>query len=135
MTLRIHLPLPRDKHDTQNAQALIALPWNDIAPAMPEILEWVQDANWPVAAVLLPYLAGIGPRLAPYIKTVLASGDSQWKYFVLQGIVRHSRELAFELGGELKRCAYAPTIEELEEGVAEAVREILQCQLITVPSQ
>jgi len=121
----MRLPLPRDKHDTQHAQALIALNWEELRPAMPQILEWVQDANWPVAAVLLPYLAGIGPRLAPYIKTVLASEDEQWKYFVLLGIVRHSPELAFELSGELKRLAHAPTIRELEEGVSEVAREML----------
>ncbi|WP_219115800.1 DUF5071 domain-containing protein [Janthinobacterium sp. UMAB-56] len=119
------LPLPRDKHDTQNAQALIALPWDEIAPAMPQILEWIQDVNWPVAAVLLPYLAGIGPRLAPYVKTVLASNDEQWKYFVLQGIVRHSPGLADALDGELTRFALAPTAAELEEGVAEEARAIL----------
>lgn len=121
----MRLPLPRDKHDTQHAQALIALSWEELRPAMPQILEWVQDANWPVAAVLLPYLAGIGPRLAPYIKTVLASDDEQWKYFVLLGIVRHSPKLAFELGGELNRLAHAPTFGELEEGVAEVAREML----------
>ncbi|CAM2925196.1 DUF5071 domain-containing protein [Janthinobacterium lividum] len=131
----MHLPLPRDKHDTENAQALIALSWEELRPAMPQILEWVQDVNWPVAGILLPYLAGIGPRLAPYVKTVLASNDEQWKYFVLQGIVRHSRELAFELDGELQRFAHAPTMGELEEGVAEVAREILQCQIITVVGQ
>ncbi|WP_215404275.1 DUF5071 domain-containing protein [Janthinobacterium sp. JC611] len=120
------LPLPRDKHDMRNAQALIALSWEEIRPAMPQILEWVQDVNWPVAGVLLPYLAGIGPRLAPYIKTVLAGNDEQWKYFVLQGIVRHSRELAAALSGELTRFALAPTVAELEEGVAELAREMLR---------
>ena len=131
----MRLPLPRDKHDTQHAQELIALSWEELRPAMPQILEWVQDANWPVAAVLLPYLAGIGPRLAPYIKTVLASDDEQWKYFVLHGIVRHAPELAFELDGELQRFAHAPTRGELEEGVAEVAREILLCQIITVAGQ
>ncbi|MCC7702785.1 DUF5071 domain-containing protein [Janthinobacterium sp. GW460P] len=126
------LPLPRDKHDTQNAQALTALRWEELRPAMPQILEWVQDANWPVAAILLPYLAGIGPRLAPHIKTVLASDDEQWKYIVLLGIVRHSSGLAAAVDGELRRFALAPTAAELEEGVAEAAREILECQVITV---
>lgn len=125
MTPRMTLPLPRDKHDTQHAQALIALPWDDIAPAMPQILEWVQDANWPVAAVLLPYLAGIGPRLAPDVKTVLAGNDEQWKYFILQGIVRHSPGLAAALNGELTHLALTPTPGEVEEGVAEVARAIL----------
>lgn len=129
------MPLPRDKHDTRSARALIALSREQIHPAMPQILEWVQDVNWPVAAVLLPYLAGIGPRLAPYVKTVLASDDDQWKYSVLHGIVRHSRELAFELDGELQRFSHAPTRGELEEGVAEVAREILLCRIITVAGQ
>ncbi|MGK5004705.1 DUF5071 domain-containing protein [Janthinobacterium sp. LB2P70] len=122
----MHLPLPRDKHDTQHAQALIALRWDDIAPAMPQILEWVQDVNWPVAAVLLPYLAGVGARLAPYVKTVLAGNDEQWKYFILQGTVRHSPGLAAALNGELTRFALMPTPGELEAGVAEVAREILE---------
>ncbi|MBR7634702.1 DUF5071 domain-containing protein [Janthinobacterium lividum] len=121
----MHLPLPRDKHDTENAQALIALSWEELRPAMPQILEWVQDVNWPVAGILLPYLAGIGPRLAPYVKTVLASNDEQWKYFVLQGIVRHSPGLALAVDKELTRFARAPTAAELEEFVAEVAREIL----------
>lgn len=121
----MHLPLPRDKHDTENAQALIALSWEELRPAMPQILEWVQDVNWPVAGVLLPYLAGIGPRLASYVKTVLASNDEQWKYFVLQGIVRHSPGLALAVDKELTRFALAPTAAELEEFVAEVAREIL----------
>ena len=119
------LPLPRDKHDTGNAQALTALPWEEIRPAMPQILEWVQDANWPVAAILLPFLASIGPRLAPYLKTVLASDDEQWKYVVLLGIVSHSPGLASAVDGELTRFALAPTAGELEEGVAEVALEIL----------
>ena len=126
------LPLPRDKHDTGNAQALTALPWEEIRPAMPQILEWVQDANWPVAAILLPFLAGIGPRLAPYLKTVLASDDEQWKYVVLLGIVRHSPGLAAAVDGELQRFTLAPTAAELEDGVAEAARGILKCQIIMV---
>ncbi|MDO8033389.1 DUF5071 domain-containing protein [Janthinobacterium sp. SUN128] len=121
----MHLPLPRDKHDTENAQALIALSWEELRPAMPQILEWVQDVNWPVAGILLPYLAGIGPRLAPYVKTVLAGNDEQWKYFVLQGIVRHSPGLALAVDNELTRFALAPTAAELEEFVAEVAREIL----------
>lgn len=66
---------------------------------------------------------------------MLAGNDEQWKYFVLQGIVRHSRELAFELDGELQRFAHAPTMGEMEEGVAEVAREILQWQIITVAGQ
>ncbi len=122
----MRLPLPRDKHDTQNAHALVALRWEELQPLMPHILEWVQDANWPVAAVLLPYLAGIGPRLAPYVQTVLASDDEPWKYLVLQRIVRPSPGLALALEGELRRFARAPTLAELEEGVAEVAREILR---------
>ena len=75
--------------------------------------------------MLLPYLAGMGQRLAPDVKTVLAGGDEQWKYFILQGIVRHSPRLAAALNGELTRFALTPTPGEVGEGVAEVARAIL----------
>lgn len=50
----VFLPsLPRDKHDTANATALVAASWEIIEPVMPRILEWMQDLNWP-AKVLAP---------------------------------------------------------------------------------
>jgi hypothetical protein len=52
--------LPRDKHDTDSAAALVSLGWEAVLPVVPEIMEWVQDSNWPVARVFSPFLVEAG---------------------------------------------------------------------------
>src|SRR5262249_44528772 len=47
--------LPTGKHDVASARALVALGYPAVAPVLPQLLEWVQDINWPVAAVLAPF--------------------------------------------------------------------------------
>ena len=85
----------------------------------------MQDSNWPVAAVLRPFLAAQGARLALQVKPIFATADDVWKYFILAGIVRKSPELASALGAELARMAGSPTAGERLEGVAAQAQEIL----------
>lgn len=117
--------LPRDKHDTDAAQALVVLGWERVECVAPQMLEWMQDSNWPVAAVLRPFLVAQGARLAPFIGPIFASNDEVWKYFILDGIVRQSPELASALGTELARLAGHPTAGERLEGVTAQAQEIL----------
>lgn len=117
--------LPRDKHDTQAAQALVALEWEQVACVVPQILEWMQDSNWPVAAIFRPFLIAQGARLAPCIKLILATDDATWKYCILEGIVRHSPALASALDMELQHLASFPAADELQEGVTALAHEIL----------
>lgn len=95
-------------------------------PIASRLLEWVQDANWPVARVLSPSLAQAGKALAPHVRSVLASDDEQWKYHVLQSVVAQSLELAEALGPELRRIALHPTAAEHEEEVDVVARHALK---------
>lgn len=56
--------LPRDKHDLDNLQLLKNLGWPAIEPVLPDLLEWVQHMNWPVARSLAPFLAGLGQQFS-----------------------------------------------------------------------
>lgn len=85
----------------------------------------MQDLNWPVARVFQPFLIDAGAPLAPYIKLILASDDSIWKYTVLVGVVGQSPPLAAALHADLARLAAAPTTDEQIEGVTEQARAIL----------
>jgi hypothetical protein len=118
--------IPRHKHDTERVQALVDRGYPEIEPILPELLEWVQDMNWPVAQALAPLLAGIGLPLAPYIRVILSSDDHLWKYFVLSGVVRRSPALRAELRPELDRLSAHPTDDERREEVDEVAREILE---------
>jgi Domain of unknown function (DUF5071) len=116
--------IPTDKLDTTNAKALVALGYPAVAEALPSMLEWVQDLNWPVARVFRPFLAGIGAPLAPHIRAIVNTTDETWKWSVLQGIVGQSRELAESLRSELRRLEKSPTPREAHEGLQTLAQEI-----------
>lgn len=117
--------LPRDKYDTASAEKLVSLGWEKVLPVMPDILEWLQDINWPVAAVFRPFLIDVGAPLAPFIKAVLATDDNVWKYGILVSVVGQSPELAAELRSDLERLRSTPSAGEKLEGVSELAQEIL----------
>lgn len=118
--------LPHDKSDTENAEKLVALGFPAVEPVLPQLLEWIQDLNWPVAQVLQHLLASIGAPLAPHVRTVLRQEDQIWKYWVLHSVVRESNELAGALRADLQRIALSPTASEQMEEVDVAAKEILE---------
>lgn len=75
--------LPVDKHDLPKAEAIVALGYPAVEELLPALLAWMQDPNWPVAKVLMPFLAGIGEPLAPHLCAIFESDDDVWKYWVL----------------------------------------------------
>ena len=79
--------LPKHKSDYENTQYLISLGYPIIEPILPELLEWVQDINWPVARLLAPFLISIGANLKPYIIPILHGNDSVWKYWIISSIL------------------------------------------------
>lgn len=117
--------LPRDKHDAERARALVDLGWPAVEPVMPEIMTWLQDANWPIARVFYPFLASIGKPLAPYVRAVFDTTDDIWKRGVLELVLRNSSELAVAFRADLERLVTAPTANEQAEDLDETAREIL----------
>ena len=117
--------LPIDKMDTEAASKVVALGFPGVEPVLPQLLEWLQDMNWPVAQVFQPFLASIGAPLAPHIRAVLATDDDVWKYWLIQGVVVNSAELAHALKPELERLAHSPTDGETAEGVSEVSAQII----------
>lgn len=118
--------LPQDKLETHKAQAIVALGYPAAAPILMELVEWLQDINWPVARVLQPFLASIGAPLAPYVRHVLNSTDDTWKYWTIRFVVCESPELAESLLPELRRIAYASTRGEIREALDMLVKEIIE---------
>ena len=117
--------LPRDKRDTDSAELLIALGFPAVEPILPELVEWMQDINWPVAQRLQPFLVGIGVPLLDQVRHVLGTDDDIWKLWVLDGVVSPSPELQAALRPELERIADRPTPGEREHEVDACAREML----------
>ena len=118
--------VPVTKFETEKAAALVHLGFPAVEPVMPQILEWLQDLNWPVGRVFQPFLASIGQPLAPYIRTILAGQDDGWKYSLLRVVVDQSPELARTLRPELERVARSPSAGESKEEVNLVAIEILE---------
>jgi hypothetical protein len=118
--------LPRDKFDLEAAQRAAISDWNQMRPVAVQLLEWVQDSNWPVAGVLAPALANVGAPLAPFVDHVLAGNDETWKYNLIRSVVARSLELSSLLRPVLERIAFKPTQSETAEGVDQAARHVLQ---------
>jgi hypothetical protein len=117
--------IPRDKHDTQAVDAAIRAGYPTVAPVLRELLEWLQDANWPVARPLAPFLAGIGVALRPHVEPALQGDDNVWKYWLLTLVVAESEALAHVLAPTLARLAGTPTAAEREEDVDQAAQAII----------
>ena len=117
--------LPKDKHDTDKVKGIVALGFPAVEPILPDLLEWMQDVNWPVAQALLPFLANIGGPLAPHVRHVLETDDEVWKYFVLSYIVVRSPELQTMLRADLERLATCPTRGEQAEELDMLARQIV----------
>ena len=119
--------LPKDKHDLESAKALTVLGYPEVAPVLSELLEWMQDGNWPVSHVLSPFLASIGKPLAEQVRQVFHTQDHIWKYWVLRRIVAQSSELATALHFDLVKITEEESdpLDEDAREVKEAAKEIL----------
>ncbi len=118
--------LPRDKHDVLSVASLSKLDPDALSPLVPELLNWLQDLNWPVAMPLVPILAKCDDLLAPHIKDVLTSSDPIWKYSLLCALVPIlSIKTKCALREDLERLSLAPTDSERIEEVHLMALDIL----------
>ena len=76
--------LPRSTRDREAARAVIALGYPAVAPVLPDLLEWLQDYNWPVARPIGEFLASIPEPMVPHIRAVLDGNDLIWKYWCIE---------------------------------------------------
>ncbi|WP_127539535.1 DUF5071 domain-containing protein [Paenibacillus illinoisensis] len=54
---------------------------------LPELLEEIQDINWPNAHRIVEFLNKHDGEVAPYVKTVLLTDDMVWRYWMLTELV------------------------------------------------
>jgi hypothetical protein len=118
--------VPLDKGDTERAHAAVRAGYPAVAPILPELLEWLQDCNWPVAGILSPFLESIGSPLIPHLRLIMSGDDLVWKYWIIGHIMGGSREVAEAFRNELERLAHSPTDEERLNDLHERAAFVLQ---------
>jgi len=119
--------IPRHKDDIASAQKLWEYDWDFIKPYVSELLPWMQDMNWPVAREIANFLRQYSSDLGKELVLVMRSNDDIWKYWCLRELIQHHPGLHADqhLLAEMTRISKRPSIGELEEGVKEAIDEIL----------
>src|SRR5215510_7236919 len=101
--------IPKHKSDLAAAQCAVKIGYPGVNEILPQLMEWLQDYDWPVAHVLAPFLASIGEPLVPYVKRVLESDDQVWKYWMIVSIMYESSVIAASFRGYLTRLVKEPT--------------------------
>lgn len=79
--------LPKNKFDTANLEKIASLSDDEMKPIIYELLEWIQDYNWPVAQEILPILIARKNLIVPYLSMILNGNDSMWKYWMMELII------------------------------------------------
>ena len=118
--------IPQHKNDIEAARRAGAAGYPVIEPILGDLLEWMQDMNWPVATEIEDILRTVGAPVSPHILNVLRGDDDIWKYWVLTRLaVDFDKESRAAIIDECVRIVNQPTAGELSEEVNLAARDIL----------
>ena len=119
-----HPLVPKGKLDVETAQRAVAAGFPAVEPVLYQLLEWIQDCNWPVAQELFSFLASIGEPLAPHIRRVFASDDYVWQYWICY-LFAESPSLYAVFRDDIHRIATSPTAEERRHELDELCRKAI----------
>lgn len=118
--------LPRNVYDVDQVGEIKNLDRETLVSLLPDLLEFIQDMNWPVAPGILEILLTFPKEIVPHVQDALTTNDDSWKWFILHFLVI---ELPLESRGHFKdyltRVAENPTENELAEELDEIAKEIL----------
>ncbi|WP_020428299.1 DUF5071 domain-containing protein, partial [Paenibacillus riograndensis] len=108
-----HNVLPKNKQNFKSVEALARLERSMIIPLLPELLEWLQEMNWPIAAEIVDLLSKYKSETIPHIKTVFSQSDSIWIYNILAYLInKWDTDLVSILSSSLGELAHTIDIYE-----------------------
>jgi len=109
--------IPANKHDHAAVARAMAADMSELRGIWPDLLEWVQDRNWPIFHGMAAVLRRAGPEIGPYIGAILISDDAEWKANVLTEVAPALDVEAWSVFlDHARRIANDPTEAEAEEG-------------------
>lgn len=116
--------VPKDKHDVSNINKLYSLTDDEMKPIVYDLLEWIQDYNWPVAQELVLLLKEREDIIFPYMSDILRGDDFMWKYWVMDLIIPDfSIEHKNALKNDILVLINDPDIDEDTESIREIAKE------------
>lgn len=126
--LDLKVCIPADKSDFAAVRNAYAAGYPEINSILPELLEWVQDPNWPVAQELYMLLAAAGEEIIPLIRHIFESDDEMWHCSVLRWIGPHMDASVWRMiKPDVEQLSLAPTMGEAgKEDVKDAAQDLLE---------
>lgn len=116
--------VPKDKHDISNINKLYNLSDEEMKLIVYDLLEWIQDYNWPVAQELIPLLKEREDIIFPYMSDILRGDDFMWKYWIMDLIIPgFSFEHKNALKDDILLLINDPDIDEDTESIREIAEE------------
>lgn len=79
--------IPKNKFDDKSLYGIDELTDEEIQPIIYELLEWLQDYNWPVADKVLKVLLKRENLVFPYISDILEGNDIIWKIWIIDLLI------------------------------------------------
>ena len=118
--------IPTDKHDHDAVARANAVGFPNLNPVLADLLEWIQDANWPIAPSIAALLIQAGPAVVQPIRAVLSGTDGMWKYWTVEMVVTRLPDPIFlALRPDLERLVAAPTDDDIDCEADLAARQAL----------
>jgi hypothetical protein len=119
--------VPRHKGDIETARAAVKLGYVALKPVIPQILEWHQDYNWPVAHVLNELYRDADSEVIPHLERILRSDDWSWKYWIISVVIPQlDIEVSQHFLPELTRLSQSPTNLERQNEIDEVAGAALR---------
>lgn len=120
--------LPKDKFDFESIEKLKKLKVSEINNLIPQLIEWIQDFNWPIAKDIISILLiADDDILLSEIRKILQSDDNIWKYWCLRKLVKKKdKKFIFALKKDLEKISLNPSKGELFDNVDIEASEILE---------
>ncbi|WP_213277098.1 DUF5071 domain-containing protein [Chryseobacterium indologenes] len=116
--------IPKSKGDLSTAEKLTNYSYEELKEIIPNLLEWLQDMNWPVAKPVSEYLESINDKITTELLSILKSNDDEvWKYWIITifGPITQSPIIK----NEIIRTATSPTENEIIEEVDKVAKGIV----------
>lgn len=118
--------LPLNIYDVDKVEKLKKLDRNVLEPLLPDLLEYTQDMNWPVASGVVEILLTFPKEIVSHVQAILSSNDDNWKWFILRFLViKLPVESQVQFKQYLIRVAQTPTQNEIAEELDEIAKEIV----------
>lgn len=121
--MNIKTLIPKDKFDFETIGKLKMYSFEEIEPIIPNLLEWLQDMNWPISKSIADFLIPFSEKISPEILKILQGKDEMWKYWILLTFGKITKDkLVLQ---EITRIVQNPTKDEIDNDVLEIAKEIL----------